>query len=68
MLRYLLLALLFVCLYKFIIRVVLPVLRVTTTVRRQMQQMQDANNHSGTAARQAGKPKSGEYIEFEEVR
>lgn len=68
MVRILLLTLLFIGLFRFIIRFVFPMLRITAAVKKQMRNMEqaqaNANNHT------APKPqaKTGDYIDFEEVK
>lgn len=72
MIRIVLLALLFYFLYRFVVRFLLPVLRVTSAARRQMQQMQqmqqEQKGESGGAKAPRERAKAGEYIDFEEVR
>ena len=65
MIRILLLGLLFYFLYRLVVRFLIPVLRVTSAARRQMQNMQQNN---GAAAQQPKPARKGEYIEFEEVK
>ena len=64
----LLLLLLFLVLYRIITRFIMPLLKVTANVRRQMKHMQNGagSGKESPASKQVKKP--GEYIEFEELR
>jgi hypothetical protein len=62
--------LLFVGLYRFITRVVFPLLRITNAVRGQMKNMQQsaAAGTPTSTPKPEHKVRKGDYIEFEEVR
>ncbi len=73
MLQSLILFLLFIGIFRFVMRFVLPVARVGSAVHRQMKHMQQTANHA--AAQDAPKKQSArkaapdeEYIDYEEVR
>jgi hypothetical protein len=68
MLRILLLALLFIALYRFITRFVFPLLRITSAVRGQMRQMQQQDYAQHQQSPPKAKASSGDYIDFEEVK
>lgn len=77
-------ALLLFFLYNLVVKVIIPVYRTTRQVRRQFNQMKQQfqqpqggnsqqNNSDNTTQTKAntvpkGKPKFGEYIDFEEVK
>jgi hypothetical protein len=69
MLRILLLSLLFVGLYRFIVRFVLPIFRITSSVRAQMKNMQ-GNQPAQPQAPTRPRPtvNKGDYIDYEEIR
>ena len=69
MLRILLLSLLFVGLYRFIVRFVLPIFRITRSVRTQMKNMQGQQSaHNQAPPMSRPKVNKGDYIDYEEVR
>ncbi len=74
MLRYLLIGLAIWFLYRFIFNFVVPVSRATADMKRKMnefqQQMQSRNvpPQAEPEPQAAPKTKSGEYIDFEEVK
>jgi hypothetical protein len=68
MLRILLLVLLFVGLYRFITRIVFPLLRITSAVRGQMRNMQQNAAPTASAPQPSHKSRKGDYIDFEEVK
>jgi hypothetical protein len=69
MLRILLLSLLFVGLYRFIVRFVLPIFKITSAVRSQMKSMQ-GNQGAQQQGPTVSRPKvnKADYIDYEEVR
>ncbi|MEO6316874.1 MAG: DUF4834 family protein [Chitinophagaceae bacterium] len=80
-LRFILIALGLYIVYKVIFSLVIPIFRTTQKIRRQFgdmhQQMQDQmnatqNGHAGTQPQSAGpepkKTRTGDYIDFEEVK
>jgi hypothetical protein len=75
MIAILLSVLLFLGLYRFVTRILLPILRISSAVRGQMRNMQQqankqyGNNPQSNAGYQAKQtsPKKGDYIEYEEV-
>ena len=66
MIRILLLALLFVGLYRFITRILFPLLRITSAVRGQMRNMQQGASQNNSAPEP--KVRKGDYIEYEEIK
>lgn len=68
MLRYILLLLLIVGLFRFITRFLLPVLRITANVRGQMRNMQQGARPEPAPAPVPRKEKRGDYIDYEEIR
>ena len=69
MLRIFLLLLLFVWLFRFVLRFVLPVLKITSGVRRQMKNMQQqSGSNPYTAPGRTQKVREGDYIDYEEVK
>jgi hypothetical protein len=68
--------LLFLGLYRFITRILFPILRISSAVRGQMKHMhQQANRQASASGNGAtgykaptAAPKKGDYIEYEEVR
>ena len=68
MLRILLLCLLFLGIYRFIVRFVLPVMKITSTVRGQMRNMQQNQAPAGPAPASSSKVKKGDYIDYEEIK
>lgn len=76
MLRVLLFALLLYLLYRFVFNFLIPVLRTTRRVRRQMQEMQQQMHgyqqqqaySKGPDVAQKPAGRSGDYIDFEEVK
>lgn len=64
MIRILLLGLLFYFLFRFILRYVLPIWRITSAAKKQMRDMQAGNSEPVTPRPQ----RKGDYIEFEEVK
>jgi hypothetical protein len=69
MIRYILLLLLIVGLFRFITRFLLPVYRITANVRGQMRNMQQgAKPQPAPAPVSSRKEKVGDYIDYEEVR
>ncbi len=69
MIRYILLLLLIVGLFRFITRFLLPVLRITANVRGQMRNMQQQGHRPEPAPAPAPRrEKVGDYIDYEEIR
>jgi len=70
MLRIFLLSLLFIWLFRIVLRYVLPILRITSGVRRQMKHMQESQSQGQAAPPQSQthKARKGDYIEYEEVK
>lgn len=68
MLRYILLLLLFVGLFRFITRFLLPVLRITSNVRGQMRNMQGNTHREPAPPPMPRKERRGDYIDYEEIR
>jgi hypothetical protein len=70
MLRIFLLALLFIWLFRFVLRFVLPILKITSGVRRQMKNMQQgqSNPYTAPSAARPQKVREGDYIDYEEVK
>jgi hypothetical protein len=71
MIRILLLALLFVGLFRFITRFLFPIFRITSAVRgqmRNMQNMQGQQNVQHEPAPPRPKAAKSDYIDFEEVK
>ena len=70
MLRIFLLALLFIWLFRFVLRFVLPILKITSGVRKQMKNMQQgqSNPYTAPAPGRTQKVREGDYIEYEEVK
>lgn len=68
MLRYILLILLVVVLFRFVTRFLLPVLRITANVRGQMRNMQQGARPEPAPAPVSRKEKRGDYIDYEEIR
>ncbi|MBS1615384.1 MAG: hypothetical protein JST06_04615 [Bacteroidetes bacterium] len=64
MIRILLLGLLFYFLFRFILRYVLPIWRITSAAKKQMRDMQGAHQEPA----QPKPARKGDYIEFEEVK
>lgn len=67
MIRIVLLGLFFYFLYRFVVRFLIPVLRVTSAARKQMRNMQQGSANT-EAPKQPRPARKGEYIEFEEVK
>ncbi len=68
---------LFYLLYKFIFELVIPIFRTTRQVRKKMNEFQQNMNkqaennptsHESAAKPTASKPKSDDYIDFEEIK
>ncbi len=72
MFQSLILLLLFIGIFRFVMRFVLPIARVGSAVHRQMKHMQQATNgRQEEHAHKSAAPKKssvGEYIDYEEVR
>ncbi len=71
MLQSLILLLLFIGIFRFVMRFVLPVARVGSAMHRQMKNMQQQTTEKSEAAQKQSTRKStpkGEYIDFEELR
>ena len=75
MLRILLIGLGIYLLYRFVFHFLIPVTKVAGTMKKRMNEFQDQMNQrtqefqrQTTPQQQQSTPKSGDYIEFEEVR
>ena len=75
MLRYIILMLVIYGLYRLIFNFIIPVIKVSNKMRKQVREFQNnmhnANNDAETAQQSASTTKQkakGDYIDFEEVR
>ncbi|MFN4313912.1 MAG: hypothetical protein ACK4E0_06450 [Chitinophagaceae bacterium] len=79
MLKYILYALLIWFLYNLIFRFIIPVYRASRNMRQQFRQMQERMQQQQQQAgqqqqptektsRASGKPASGDYLDFEEIK
>ena len=67
MLRFLLLGIILWYVFRFVLRFILPVVKITSAVKGHMK---NTNQPTGDTAPKKGKrtPKSGEYIDYEMVK
>jgi len=70
MVRYLLLTLLFIWLFRIVLRYVIPILKITSGVRRQMRHMQQGPGQAQSVPPQSRPQQSrkGDYIDYEEIK
>ena len=68
MLRIFLLSLLFIWLFRIVLRYVLPILKITAGVRRQMKHMQQSQGQPAPPQSRPQQARKGDYIEYEEVK
>lgn len=73
MLRFILFTVLFYLAYKLIFDLVIPIFQTTHKIRKGFQEMQDRMqekqpNHSSKTASTESVKKTGDYIDFEEIK